>query len=160
MNTINQSYKTITKRMYLYQDNPQLDLFVSYVWQNSLDGEEWRELPQAEGNYFYSNKGRVLSVCKGYPHILKQQKCGGGYLYTTPFYDGKKHNLRTNIIVATLFLDKPKDNSKVYEVHHIDRDRTNNDVSNLIFLTIEEHKEIHRKLNQQENEKNEETLLH
>ena len=145
MNTINQSYKTITKRMYLYQDNPQLDLFVSYVWQNSLDGEEWRELPEGQGNYFYSNKGRVLSICKGRPRILKQQRCGEGYLYTTPFYDGKKHNLRTNVIVATLFLDKPiVEDDVVLEVHHKDRDRTNNISLNLEWLTSDQHRERHR----------------
>lgn len=33
---------------------------------------------------------------------------------------------------------------KGYEIHHIDFDTTNNDISNLIMLTIKEHKEIHR----------------
>jgi hypothetical protein len=38
----------------------------------------------------------------------------------------------------------PKDlNSRSYEIHHIDGDRKNNDISNLKCITIEEHYEIH-----------------
>ena len=35
---------------------------------------------------------------------------------------------------------------KGYEVHHIDRNRANNDISNLQLLTKEEHKRIHAEL--------------
>lgn len=35
---------------------------------------------------------------------------------------------------------------KGYEVHHIDRNRANNDISNLQLLTQEEHKALHSKL--------------
>ena len=38
----------------------------------------------------------------------------------------------------------PKDsNGRSYEIHHIDGDRKNNDISNLKCITIEEHCEIH-----------------
>ena len=38
----------------------------------------------------------------------------------------------------------PKDqNGKSYEIHHIDGDRTNNHISNLRLVTMQEHYEIH-----------------
>ena len=38
----------------------------------------------------------------------------------------------------------PKDSDgRTYEIHHIDGDHTNNDITNLIALTIHEHYEIH-----------------
>ena len=40
----------------------------------------------------------------------------------------------------------PKDESgRSYEIHHIDGDKNNNDLSNLMCLSIKEHYEIHRK---------------
>lgn len=35
---------------------------------------------------------------------------------------------------------------KGYEIHHKDRNKDNNDISNLIMLTVEEHKKEHKKL--------------
>lgn len=43
---------------------------------------------------------------------------------------------------------------KGYEIHHIDLNRDNNDISNLKLMTIKEHKQLHNELNKQ----NEETV--
>ena len=45
-------------------------------------------------------------------------------------------------LVAECFLKLP-DNSNSYEVHHKDFNPYNNNVSNLIYLTPEEHRKIH-----------------
>lgn len=37
-------------------------------------------------------------------------------------------------------------NGRTYEIHHIDGDHENNNISNLIAVTIEEHYEIHKQL--------------
>lgn len=42
--------------------------------------------------------------------------------------------------------DIPKDEEgRSYDIHHIDGDHTNNDISNLVAVTIREHYEIHKK---------------
>ena len=40
----------------------------------------------------------------------------------------------------------PTDNNgRTYDIHHIDGDRTNNDITNLIAIPVEEHLAIHKK---------------
>lgn len=48
--------------------------------------EEWREIPGYDGDYFVSNKGRILSLCRNEPRILKPFICSNegnrrGYYY-------------------------------------------------------------------------------
>ena len=63
------------------------------------------------------------------------------------YYDGEgKKDERINILVAKAFVPNPY-NKPI--VHHIDTDKLNNDVSNLLWLTTAEHGKAHRILNQQ-----------
>ena len=57
-----------------------------------------------------------------------------------------KKDERINILVAKAFVPNPY-NKPI--VHHIDTDKLNNDVSNLVWLTTAEHGKAHRILNQQ-----------
>lgn len=38
-------------------------------------------------------------------------------------------------------------------VHHIDKDKTNNDISNLLLLTQSEHSKLHRELDKRSGKK-------
>lgn len=88
--------------------------------------EIWKQIPDLPG-YSVSNKGRIKKDSTG--QIMVQSK-NGGYCRITI----SKHIHR---LVAQAFLDKPEE-SKCW-VDHIDGDRSNNDVSNLRWVTPSEN---------------------
>ena len=114
-----------------------------FIQENSLSEEQWRPLLPVIGGhaYYISSKGRVLSLCREQPSILKPQLTGSHYYYVK--INGK--NRRIHKLVAAAFLTKP--GTGVYDIHHIDGNALNNAAENLIYLTKEEHKEIHRQKN-------------
>jgi len=48
-------------------------------------------------------------------------------------------------LVADLFLEPPvKTGNEKFEIHHIDKDSSNDAVTNLKWVTVEEHVQIHK----------------
>ena len=134
-------------RFYALQKNKLIDLLITYVWNFSLPYERWREIPGTSGKYHISNRARVLSLCKDGYRILKPFLQNGYHYVSICYRPGKKPiDERINILVAKAFVPNP-DNKPL--VHHIDTDKLNNDVSNLVWLTTAEHGKAHRILNQQ-----------
>lgn len=134
-------------RFYALQKNKLIDLLITYVWNFSLPYERWREITGTDGRYHISNRGRVLSLCKDGYRILKPFLQNGYYYVSICYCPGEKPiDERINILVAKAFVPNP-DNKPI--VHHIDADKLNNDVSNLVWLTTAEHGKAHRILNQQ-----------
>lgn len=96
------------------------------------DNEEWKVVTEYP-NYYVSSYGRVYSVKT--KKILKQT--GNRYLVVT---------LRNNVVpkitkavhrlIAEAFLIKI---NETYVVDHIDRNKTNNNISNLRYVTISEN---------------------
>ena len=93
--------------------------------------------------YYVTEKGEVLSYANNAlgrrkkPKKLSQTKRTGGYLNVTLLDNGKKPRyFRVNRLVALAFIPNP--NNKPY-VNHIDEDRTNNNVSNLEWVTPKEN---------------------
>lgn len=132
-------------KIYSNQNNRLLDLLLSFVWYNSLDGEVWKEIDGFNGFYFVSNYGRVLSLKNNGYKLMKPFVCGDGYLYLDLRKDNKDIKSRVHRLVAKAFIDNP-DNKSI--VHHKDRNRQNNVADNLAFVNSEEHTIEHRKLNQ------------
>ena len=98
------------------------------------NSEEWRTI-ESFPLYEVSNKGRIRRL----EHIIKQTKTRHGYLQVS-LYDGQgnvKH-CRVNRIVAIAFLAN-KNTNLSYDVHHIDKNKQNNEVTNLIFLSHREN---------------------
>lgn len=89
--------------------------------------EIWKQIPDLPG-YSVSNKGRIKKDSTG--KIMVQSK-NGGYCRITI----SKHVHR---LVAQAFLGESEDNSKCW-VDHIDGNRSNNDVSNLRWVTPSEN---------------------
>lgn len=85
--------------------------------------EMWKPIPELPG-YSVSNKGRIKKDSTGQIMVLSKN---GGYCRITI----SKHVHR---LVAQAFLDPPDDESKCW-VDHIDGNRSNNDVSNLRWVT-------------------------
>lgn len=127
------------------QQNPELDRFLSYIWNNQEQEtpEIWREIKGANGLYYVSNYGRILSVNKNSKRILWQTADNANYLWITTSIDGKGKNHRVHQLVADYFLYKPKGANLI---HHIDGNKWNNNADNLIWLTAREHAKAHKLL--------------
>lgn len=112
----------------------------------SLQGEEWKEIVNSGGNYFISNMGRIKSY-KGYnAKLLSQTTADNGYKRVNVdfFGTGTTANFTVHRLVAEYFVEKPN-KPMCNIVHHKDYNSLNNKSNNLIWVTKEEHKEIHRK---------------
>lgn len=106
--------------------------------------EEWREIPGYDGDYFASNKGRILSLCRNNPRILKPFICSNegnrrGYYYVE--IRGQKQ--RVHRLIALAFLENPE-NKPV--VHHKDNNTLNNNVENLAYATYAENAQEYQKI--------------
>ena len=123
------------------QNNRQLDLLLSFVWNESLSGEIWKEIEGLDSRYFISNYGRVLSLCCNGYKLLKPFICSDGYLYVDLRHNNEDIKSRVHRLVAEAFI--PNIENKPI-VHHIDCNKLNNKATNLLFLTYEEHNKIHR----------------
>ena len=111
----------------------------------NLQGEEWKEIVNSGGNYFISNMGRIKSY-KGYnAKLLSQTTADNGYKRVNVdfFGTGTTANFTVHRLVAEYFVEKPN-KPMCNIVHHKDYNSLNNKSNNLIWVTKEEHKEIHR----------------
>lgn len=112
-----------------------------------LEGEEWREIEGSNGLYLVSNKGRVKSLCDYTSKILKTAKNHGGYDRVDILIDGQRVNRLVSRLVAFAFLVQPT--PKHIHLHHIDGNKTNNIVQNLIWLRPEDHRKVHELMEQE-----------
>ena len=97
--------------------------------------EMWFPIIQAP-DYYISNHGRVLSTMKSKPRFLKLGKSDRGYEFFRPSVNGKKLGpLYIHRLVAEYFITNP---DNLAQVDHIDRDKSNNIVTNLRWVTVKE----------------------
>lgn len=109
-----------------------------------IPNEVWREIPGYDGDYFASDKGRILSLCRNEPRILKPFICSNegnrtGYYYVE--IRGQKQ--RVHRLVALAFLENPEDKPVV---HHIDGNPLNNTLENLAYATYAENAQEYQKI--------------
>ena len=107
--------------------------------------EIWKDIPGYEGSYQVSNAGRVKSLPKtrgrgiGYPvdeKIIRHSVNSRGYCNVVLCKDGKTKTFLLHRLVADGFVDNP---SNLPEVDHKDRNKTNNSVNNLRWVTVSEN---------------------
>ena len=112
--------------------------------------EVWCEIPGYDGDYFASDKGRILSLCRNEPRILKPFICSNdgnrrGYYYVE--IRGQKQ--RVHRLVALAFLENPEDKPVV---HHIDGNPLNNTLENLAYATYAENVQEYQKMKKKQQE--------
>lgn len=98
--------------------------------------EEWRKVPDTEGFLEVSNEGRVRSLLRGEPHILKPTPDQKGYLRLRMTIHRKSHCFKVHRIVAQAFIDNP---DNLPQVNHIDGNKQNNRADNLEWVTNQEN---------------------
>lgn len=115
---------------------------------------EFRDVKGFENDYEVSNYGHVRSkerilICKNGSKkfipskILSQADNGKGYKFINLWKNNKQHRYYIHRLVAETFIPN---NDNLLEINHIDRNTSNNKVSNLEWcsrLTNERHKLKH-----------------
>lgn len=111
--------------------------------------EVWKDIEGFEESYQISNKGRVKSlgrkVISGINYsnvkytqdvIMSENIINSGYATISLYLNGKENRFLIHRLVLQTF--KPNDNDKLV-VNHIDRNKLNNDLDNLEWLTQSEN---------------------
>lgn len=88
--------------------------------------------------YYITDTGNVISMKNNIPHILADRLSGVGYYYA--LLSTKEQNQRQELISrivakAFIFNNNPEKNI----VHHIDGNKLNNHVNNLMWVTYEQN---------------------
>lgn len=109
-----------------------------------FEDEEWRDIPNWEGYYAISNKGRVKTLSRttysddGRKFIIKERLLSlrftlSGYLETYLCKAGQtSRSYAVHRLVAQAFIPNP---NSYPQVNHIDGNKTNNCVENLEWVT-------------------------
>lgn len=136
-----QIYLPTEKKTYSYRKLYQLAYNQLYIKDNIIDlpEEEWRQSQYADYIYI-SNYGRVKSYRYYNANLKKLEDNGRGYYRV----DIKGDYYLIHKLVMELFSYNRIDNQE-YEVHHKDRNTKNNNINNLEYQTIAEHRKLHNK---------------
>lgn len=89
-----------------------------------------KDIKNYEGLYAVTEDGRVWSYKNS--KWLKPLPCGQGYLKVELYKNKKKTSFFVHRLVAIAFLPNPEN---LPDVNHKDEDKTNNDISNLEWMT-------------------------
>ena len=122
-----------------------------------IDGEEWRDIDGYKGIYQVSSVGRVkhlpttmveissngdvIQTRATREYILKQKAIKQDYIHVGLATGSSVNSIGVHRLIASAFVSRLPAQT---EVHHIDRNRQNNSIDNLIWLTPEEHANMHR----------------
>lgn len=85
-------------------------------------------------NYDVFEDGRVFSHKSQI--YLKPQNNGNGYLKVHLYKNGKMYQRYVHLLVAATFIPNP---SKMKYVDHVDRNKSNNDITNLRWCSAQEN---------------------
>lgn len=97
--------------------------------------EEWKSI-EGFDEYRISSHGRVKSLKFGKERILKPRKSPDGYFSIVTCVGGKEKSHKIHRLVASAFIEN---SNHLPQVDHIDRNVTNNTVSNLRWVTPSEN---------------------
>ena len=107
-----------------------------------LEGENWKPIERTNDIYWISDKGRCKSLA-GYESIILKPNENNGYYQVKIVQDGCRCNKLLSRLVAAAFLMQPK--SIDMQIHHINGNKLENSKENLMWVTPQEHKAIHKR---------------
>lgn len=90
--------------------------------------EEWKPIANTHGMIEVSNYGRVRSLLRGKPFVLKTQTDNKGYHRVRTTIDRQKMSFKVHREVAKAFIPNP---NNLPQVNHISGNKSDNSVSNL-----------------------------
>ena len=94
--------------------------------------EIWRPITGTNGFIEVSNKGRVRSLLRGTPRVLKTQTDNNGYHRIRVTIEREKMTYKVHREVAKAFMPNPEN---LPQVNHKDGNKDNNSVDNLEWIT-------------------------
>lgn len=101
--------------------------------------EQWLDVPNYEGLYKISNLGRVISLNYNKQSFCKVMAsvCDKNGYKVVKLWKNKKGNLyKVHRLVAIAFVENP---NNLPQVHHIDHDKSNANINNLMWVTTSEN---------------------
>lgn len=135
------TYKTISQRS-LFESVFNKPFIKDQI--RSLQNELWKQIDGSR--IFVSNFGRIKSYEKLNAVLLNpyESRKNNGYLRVKISINGTLQNKYIHCLVADAFVQKPDDYDISFQVHHIDFNRFNNNAQNLIWLSKQKHRQIHK----------------
>ena len=115
---------------------------------NFQDDELLRELPKyydKDVRYYATNKGNIFSLCGKEWIKKKPQVDSDGYLYVDIYCNGDRTRKRIHTLVIEAFM--PDIDLEGKEIHHLNQNKQDNNLENLLPVSREEHAKIHKFLN-------------
>lgn len=118
-----------------------------FIKSISLEGEKWKDVVGYEGCYVVSNFGRVASLLRNVKHsnsvnktihqrIMSLKTRKNGYISVCLYNNGEGKDCLVHRVVAKAFIPNPENKP---QIDHIDRNRSNNNASNLRWCTGSEN---------------------
>lgn len=98
--------------------------------------ESWLPVPGYAGKYEVSDLGRVRSLLRHAPRILRYERTYEGYLRVELYLDGAWKKLRVHGLVLLAFRGQRLAGATV---DHLDGDKENNRLSNLEYVSRKEN---------------------
>jgi hypothetical protein len=98
--------------------------------------EIWRPITGVKGLIEVSNDGRVRSLLRGTPRVLKTQTDNKGYHRVRVTVEREKMTFKVHREVAKAFIPNP---NNLPQVNHIDGNKNNNSIQNLEWVTNKEN---------------------
>lgn len=118
----------------LLRDDP--DVWLSL---DDLPHEEWRDVVGYEGLYQVSNSGRIKSFYFKGGRILRHTRRGGEYIMLSLAKNKEIESCLLHVLVAKAFIANPQ---KLPVVHHIDDNKINSCIWNLVWVTRSENTKL------------------
>ena len=134
-------FKIKGKRIYRNVNDLIKEVFGEYNYGFDVDSFKRIIINEKESDYIINDKGEIYSekrCCFINPYETKD-----GYLRVHLRQDNKDVMFLVHRLVAELFIDNP---NNYEDVHHIDFDKKNNHISNLKWLSHDEHAIYHKNL--------------